>query len=173
MNDDPMKTVAEAAKSTLDYSQPDSLGGERSETRLQNIWGYFKRVTGVPTYIPVNTDSTLALHTDKAQIDYYDDTNNQWRSIGSSGSASYGGSVASDAGSNTLPSGWSASVNTTTYTITHNLGTTAYAVAFSVASYSLKDVLQTRGANSFSVDFENSSGTAFATAFDFILIPIV
>ena len=85
----------------------------------------------------------------------------------------YGGKVASDASSNTLPSGWTASVNGShLYTITHNLGNASYAVVAGTNSYSLNACVQSHGANTFTIDFENSSGTAFATDFDFVLIPI-
>lgn len=96
-----------------------------------------------------------------------------WTSLGAS--AAYGGKVDSAATSEVVPTGWSASYNSGTkiYTVTHNLGTTAYAVVAMAPSFALQPVLQSLGSDTFTIDFENSSGTAFATDFHFVLIPIV
>lgn len=87
----------------------------------------------------------------------------------------YGGSVDSTCASPVLPAGWTAAVDggTNIYTITHNLGTTAYSVVCNTNSFSLVPVLQSVNANTFTIDFENnSSGLAFAVNWTFVLIPI-
>ena len=85
---------------------------------------------------------------------------------------SYAGFVNSTANSNVLPSGWSASVSTATYTITHNLGTVNYGFAMTTDSHSIHPVFNSVNSNTLVVEFRNSAGTAFATNFYFLLTPI-
>ncbi len=87
--------------------------------------------------------------------------------------AAYGGKVIS--GSATLPAGWSMAVDSGThiYTITHNLGVTTYSVVALPASFALQANLLSHGSTTFTIEFDNSSGTAFTTDWDFALIPIV
>ncbi len=69
-----------------------------------------------------------------------------------SGSTVYAGSIKSDGTVNFIPSGWSSVRNSNgNYTITHNLGTTTYAVAVSVSDDVLNDIV---------------AGSATTTSFD-------
>lgn len=83
---------------------------------------------------------------------------------------SYGGRVTSTAGG-ILPTGWTVSVNATThvYTVTHNLGTTNYSLIAFAYGAALPLIFLTYNSNTFTAEFDNSSGTAFATDWNFIL----
>lgn len=96
-----------------------------------------------------------------------------------SGTTTYAGSLNADASVVFLPSGWTATVGTGgglgSYTITHNLGTTNYAVSYTITV----DLTITIGnissvsANSFVIRFYNQTGSISwsraDTPFNFIL----
>jgi hypothetical protein len=89
------------------------------------------------------------------------------------GKTAYGGQVNADA-SGQFPAGWTCTVGGSggtadTYTITHNLGNTAYTVvAIPNGASNLPIQFYTPSANSFTVQFSNGTNY-FATAFNFIL----
>ena len=82
----------------------------------------------------------------------------------------YGGAITSTAGG-VFPTGWTVAVNGSTkiFTVTHNLNTTSYSVVSIPASFALQANLLTHGINTFTIEFDNSSGTAFVTDWDFVL----
>lgn len=82
------------------------------------------------------------------------------------------GGVLNAAAAGSLPTGWTASVTGTTYTVTHNLGTTVYSVVANAIGANLPIVYLTPGTNSFTIEFA-SGGGYFATPFNFILTLIV
>lgn len=81
------------------------------------------------------------------------------------------GSVSSGGGG-TLPSGWSASnISTGRYTVTHNLGTSSYAVVVTpVVSVAKVWAIESKGTNSFTVRIANTSFSLENNPFDFILL---
>jgi hypothetical protein len=81
----------------------------------------------------------------------------------------YMGTVTSGAAGSPFPSGWTVSNGSTgEYTITHNLGTTAYTVA-TLAHSSYFCELASKGSNSFLLIFWASQSTTDNTDFDFQL----
>lgn len=61
----------------------DTIGqSERTESRLDSIWGDFSHVTTTPTWVPKTLDQSIALDTTTGGIYYYDRQNNTWRSVG-------------------------------------------------------------------------------------------
>lgn len=84
----------------------------------------------------------------------------------SSGSVTSGGSSSSP-----FPSGWSVSnIATGRYTVTHNFGTTSYAVNITVVSSIAKVwAVESKGTNSFTVRIANTSFTLENNAFDFLV----
>ncbi len=91
-----------------------------------------------------------------------------WREI----PAVYYGYVESDGDEGTpFPSGWSSSNDSTgVYTVTHNLGTSAYSVVVVPRASTVKDIsVSVRGSNSFTVRVSNLSDTLEDNDFMFIL----
>lgn len=57
-------------------------GVDTPQLPITSIVGYFPQVTAVPTLSPTILSQSIALHTDKAEIDYYDVNNHAWKSVG-------------------------------------------------------------------------------------------
>lgn len=83
----------------------------------------------------------------------------------------YYGHFNSTANSNKLPEGWSISVVTGTYTITHNLGDTNYVVLTTPRDTAEKmGMLEEKNNNDFVLRYTTETATEFATAGEFIVI---
>lgn len=111
---------------------------------------------------------------DAPKVSYNDLTD-----LPTSGSGTFAGSLNADASVNFLPTGWTASVGTGgqvgVYTITHNLGTTSYAVVYTILGTFHITIanLESVGANSFKLVFYTQTGgiswSNADTPFNFIL----
>lgn len=161
MNDKPLIEVK--------YDEPQ-MGGANFGGQIVEQFGNFPQVTTIPTWVPKTFRDSIALNTVSSNIYYYDFTNNQWRGFGGT---SYAGHVDASASSAVAPSGWSISYNggTKIYTITHNLGTTSYALVCT-SHGELGYIVYTHGAfnaNSVEVQFSTTGGTAGNPSFDFNL----
>ena len=103
---------------------------------------------------------------------FYVYANNAWNKVASS--TSYFGIVASGVASTPFPSGWSVTKNSTgDYTITHNLGTTTYAVLTTEeGSQTLVWPVISKGANSFEVlgnDYTTNTSVDGTMAFNLLI----
>lgn len=92
------------------------------------------------------------------------------------GSTSYGGNItAADASTSVLPAGWTVSRGSLgNYTVTHNLGTTGYAVTIVIepaVAYVVR--LNGIGSNSFSVQTLDNTFSFVDSLFSFVVVPIV
>lgn len=88
-------------------------------------------------------------------------------SSGYPGHVAFGGSP-----STPFPTGWTSVHNSTgSYTVTHNLGTTLYAVEFTAFSQLSFFQITAQGANSFTVGTNNLGGSSADTEFYFTLTP--
>lgn len=84
--------------------------------------------------------------------------------------STFGGLVKSNVSGNTLPRGWSVAVSGgNVYTLTHNLNTTNYGIVVMPYSFTLNANPGTHGLTTFTIEFDNSSGTAFAVDWEFVL----
>ncbi len=94
------------------------------------------------------------------------------KTLGGASGTTYGGTVTgAGAAGSTFPTGWSVAHNGTgDYTVTHNLGTTAYVVVVSnFAGSAAYMILQSFDANSFRLLTYNVTPSVNDTPFSFIL----
>lgn len=144
---------------------------ERTETRLEDVWGFFRMTTGTPTHVPKKLIESIAIDDSEPALYYYDYNNSQWRKAGLT---IYRGRVGADGSNVELPSGWSSAIDTTgNYTVTHNLGSANYTVVLTghTAAAARICVADSLNANDFSVLIEDDGGSAIDSPFGFILIP--
>lgn len=83
------------------------------------------------------------------------------------------GQVSSSGTGIVLPTGWSSSGGGGSYTVTHNLGTTAYIVlATSFGNLATWSIVSTQSANNFTVTTLVGNGTQTSGSFNFALFQI-
>lgn len=139
------------------------------------IIGLFETVTSLPTTgttannpkgIPLSPYDQVKIFNGK--LYFYDSVNKVWDIAG--GSAVFSGQVNSSGSIVYGPSGWTSS-GTSSCTITHNLGTTSYAVVVSLGPVSSTGflVVNSLGANSFTVNQFNTGSSPAATNWSFVL----
>ncbi len=157
------------------YEEPVSAPVAQS-TNIEEVFGGFPEVTSTPTWVPKNFKDSIAINTSTNTLYYYNTTHNTWKAITTT--PSYGGYVNTSASSATLPAGWSASYNggSKSFTVTHNLSTTSYAVVpvaigVNAKTYFVPLQVVIASAN-FQVQFSDTAGTAGNTEWYFTLIPI-
>lgn len=150
--------------------------GELDRKRVNlttDIIGLFETVTSAPTGTPIGPWGQIKIYNNK--LYFYDSVSKTWDST--AGSGSQGGLVnaAGTAGAY-FPAGWSvARPSTGVYTVTHNLGSTSYAVVCTIIGSAVITIynITNRGSNSFTITFYNQTGSitwaAANTDFDFIL----
>ncbi len=69
----------------------------REETRLEDVWGDFPRVTTTPDWVPKTFREGIALDTSTNKVWYYDLDNNAWKSTVAAASGRYQLKIIDDA----------------------------------------------------------------------------
>lgn len=140
--------------------------------RLENIFGLFPSQDAVPTQPARKVSEQIRMVAGAPYI--YDPESGTWIKLG--GAAIYAGRVGSDGTAGTpFPAGWTAAKSSAgRYTVTHNLGSTDYAVTVTnISAFSNAAAITDLSANSFEITlYENTTGAtwnATDTAFMFML----
>lgn len=166
--------MAEKDPIKFDATEFKEEGGmnERTESRIEDIWGNFPMVTGIPTFTPRRFEEGIALDTSISQFYYYDFTNNAWKTVGSV--TIFPGRVGADGSATDLPTGWSSARDNDPgeYTVTHNLGTTSYAAVITggVAGLARIATIDDHSTNSFGVEIRTAADALVNSGFEFILM---
>lgn len=137
-----------------------------------DIIGLFETINTVPTAVPASPYEQVKLYVNGSvfRVYWYDSLGKIWHYAQQ---GPFAGVVAANGTAVSLPSGWtSAKTNTGRYTVTHNLGTTSYAVVISptVNNADNHDVAS-KGSNSFTTELLLNGGFADCQ-FDFLLTPL-
>lgn len=66
----------------IEYDEPQSVSGERTESRIEDIWGNFPQVTAIPTWTPRRFEESMAVDTTANVLYVYDFTDGAWFSSG-------------------------------------------------------------------------------------------
>ena len=159
--------MARRSPANPEYDEPRDDG--TPVPRVENLFGLFRTQSAVPTGPARKLEEQIRIVSGVVYV--YDQENDNWISLAppAAVAASYPGRVASDGSEVLLPDGWSSVKHTTgSYSVTHGLGHSNFAVAAVCASEHVISIT-THGTNAFDVAVADLAGNAADAAFSFVL----
>ena len=164
----PVKIEAKPEKAVVNLTYADTKPKEETGAHLIDLDGVFETVSATPTGKPRDVYGQVKINSADGSVCFYDTANSVWRCMRNG----YVGAFDSAGNTGTpFPTGWSLSkTGTGTYLITHNLGTTSYAVvATPLGAYNIVQVAS-RNSNTFELyAVDRATGGASNTGMNFIL----
>lgn len=144
-------------------------GNFSQRINLFDIFGFIETVSAAPTETPSDFYGQFKIY--NGALYFYDFVANVWDSSGGGAGGSFAGTVNGDGTAANLPTGWTSSTSSPgVYTVTHNLGTTAYSVVATSYNNGARFIdVESMTSNTFQVFLFNVTPSGTNSNFNFIL----